>query len=130
MFLSVVATSLVPYFVLRNNSLQQSNIDMQEKTNAVMRYLDYAVSRTLVETEDLPKVLGNKIFEIADINQHDIVIYDLKGSYLLPIKMKVLSIRKQFPSILSIKFWPQIPELISEATIKPKMQDALHPISF
>ncbi|MCD9617089.1 sensor histidine kinase [Chryseobacterium gleum] len=85
-FLSVVATSLVPYFVLRNNSMQQSNIDMQEKTNAVMRYLDYAVSRTLVETEDLPTVLGNKIFEIADINQHDIVIYDLKGKYLLSNK--------------------------------------------
>ncbi|OCA78620.1 two-component sensor histidine kinase [Chryseobacterium contaminans] len=85
-FLSVVATSLVPYFVLRNNSMQQSNIDMQEKTNAVMRYLDYAVSRTLVETKDLPKVLGNKIFEIADINQHDIVIYDLKGNYLLSNK--------------------------------------------
>lgn len=85
-FLSVVATSLVPYFVLRNNSLQQSNIDMQEKTNAVMRYLDYAVSRTLVETKDLPKVLGNKIFEIADINQHDIVIYDLKGNYVLSNK--------------------------------------------
>lgn len=85
-FLSVVATSLVPYFVLRNNSMQQSNIDMQEKTNAVMRYLDYAVSRTLVETENLPTVLGNKIFEIADINQHDIVIYDLKGNYLLSNK--------------------------------------------
>ncbi len=66
--------------------MQQSNIDMQEKTNAVMRYLDYAVSRTLVETKDLPTVLGNKIFEIADINQHDIVIYDLKGNYLLSNK--------------------------------------------
>lgn len=96
-FLSVVATSLVPYFVLRNNSLQQSNIDMQEKTNAVMRYLDYAVSRTLVETEDLPKVLGNKIFEIADINQHDIVIYDLKGSYLLSNKDESLIDQKTIP---------------------------------
>ncbi|WP_370897577.1 sensor histidine kinase [Chryseobacterium gossypii] len=84
--LCVVATSLVPYFVLRNNSLQQSRIDMQEKTNAVMRYLDYAVSRALIETKDLPKVLGNKIYEIADINQHDIVIYDLKGNYLLSNK--------------------------------------------
>lgn len=96
-FLSVVATSLVPYFVLRNNSLQQSNIDMQEKTNAVMRYLDYAVSRTLVKTEDLPKVLGNKIFEIADINQHDIVIYDLTGNYLLSNKDKSLIEQKRIP---------------------------------
>ncbi len=96
-FLSVVATSLVPYFVLRNNSLQQSTIDMQEKTNAVMRYLDYAVSRTLVETKDLPKVLGNKIFEIADINQHDIVIYDLKGNYLLSNKDESLIDQKTLP---------------------------------
>ncbi|MDP9961353.1 sensor histidine kinase [Chryseobacterium lathyri] len=96
-FLSVVATSLVPYFVLRNNSLQQSNIDMQEKTNAVMRYLDYAVSRTLVETEDLPQVLGNKIFEIADINQHDIVIYDLKGNYLLSNKDESLIDQRVIP---------------------------------
>jgi hypothetical protein len=76
---------LVPYFVLRNNSLQQSNIDMQDKTNAVMRYLDYAGKNTY-RNRDLPKVLGNKIFEIADINQHDIVIYDLKGNYLLSNK--------------------------------------------
>ncbi|WP_326981139.1 HAMP domain-containing sensor histidine kinase [Chryseobacterium sp. MYb264] len=81
--LSVAASSLVPYFVLRNNSLEESRIDMQDKTNAVMGYLDYAVSRTQVQTGDLPRVLGNKILEIADINQHDIIIYDLKGNYLL-----------------------------------------------
>lgn len=96
-FLSVVATSLVPYFVLRKNSMQQSSIDMQEKTNAVMRYMDYAVSRTLVETKDLPKVLENKIFEIADINQHDIVIYDLAGKYLLSNKDKNLIEQKVIP---------------------------------
>ncbi|MBB6331990.1 signal transduction histidine kinase [Chryseobacterium sediminis] len=96
-FLSVVATSLVPYFVLRNHSLQQSNIDMQDKTNAVMRYLDYAVSQTLIETKDLPEVLGNKIFEIADINQHDIFIYDLKGNYLLSNKDEALVEQKTIP---------------------------------
>lgn len=81
--LSITASSLVPYFVLRNNSLEQSKIDMQDKTNAVMRFLDYAVSLSVTQTKDLPVVLKNKIFEIADINQHDIIIYDLKGNYLL-----------------------------------------------
>lgn len=95
--LSVAASSLVPFFVLRNNSLQQSKIDMQDKTNAVMRYLDYAVSRTLVKTKDLPQVLGNKIFEIADINQHDIIIYDLKGNYLLSNKDESLVEQKVIP---------------------------------
>lgn len=96
-FLSVVATSLVPYFVLRKNSQEQSNIEMQEKTNAVMRFLDYAVSQTLVKTEDISKVLGNKIFEIADINQHDIVIYDLKGNYILSNKDETQVDQKTIP---------------------------------
>ncbi|WP_315053351.1 HAMP domain-containing sensor histidine kinase [Chryseobacterium indoltheticum] len=95
--LSVAASSLVPYFVLRNNALQQSKIDMQEKTNAVMAYFDYALSRNSVQTEDLRKVLGNKIFEIADINQHDIIIYDLKGNYLLSNKDLNLVDRKKVP---------------------------------
>ncbi|AZA52301.1 sensor histidine kinase [Chryseobacterium sp. G0201] len=95
--LSVAASSLVPYFVLRSNSLEQSRIDMQDKTNAVMGYLDYAVSRSLVETKDLTEVLGNKILEIADINQHDIVIYDLKGNYLLSNKDESLVEQKTIP---------------------------------
>jgi len=95
--LSVAASSLVPYFVLRNNSLQQSKIDMQEKTNAVMRFLDYAVSLSTVHTEDLPAVLKNKIFEIADVNQHDIIIYDLKGNYLLSNKDVALVKQKKIP---------------------------------
>lgn len=95
--LSVAASSLVPYFVLRNNALEQSKIDMQEKTNAVMAYFDYALSRTTVQTEDLRKVLGNKIFEIADINQHDIIVYDLNGNYLLSNKDLNLVDRKKVP---------------------------------
>lgn len=70
---------------------------MQDKTMAVMRYLDYAVSRSTIDTKDLPKVLENKIFEIADINQHDIVIYDLKGDYLLSNKDESLIEQKTIP---------------------------------
>lgn len=95
--LSVAASSLVPYFVLRNNALQQSRIDMQDKTNAVMAYFDYALSRTSVQTGDLQKVLSSKIFEIADINQHDVIIYDLKGNYLISNKEKNQIERKKIP---------------------------------
>jgi sensor domain CHASE-containing protein len=49
--LSVVASSLVPYFVLKENYEKQSKIDMQNKTGTVMRYLDYELSRTRVKTE-------------------------------------------------------------------------------
>jgi len=70
---------------------------MQEKTNAVMRFLDYAVSLSTVHTEDLPAVLKNRIFEIADINQHDIIIYDLKGNYLLSNRDEALVKQKKIP---------------------------------
>lgn len=95
--LSVAASSLVPYFVLRNNALQQSKIDMQEKTNAVIRFLDYAVSSATIQTNDLQTVLKNKIFEIADINQHDIAIYDLHGNYLVSSKDNDAVLRKKIP---------------------------------
>lgn len=95
--LSVVASSLVPYFVLRENSITKSRIDMQEKTGAVIRYLDYAVSMKHTETQDLPSLLENKIFEIADINQHDIILYDLKGNYLLSNKEESLVEQKKIP---------------------------------
>ncbi len=81
--LSVVASSLVPYFVLKENYEKQSEIDMQNKTGTVMSYLDYELSRTRVKTSDLPELLDNKIYEIADINKHPVVVYDLKGNYLL-----------------------------------------------
>ncbi|MBQ0151559.1 MAG: HAMP domain-containing histidine kinase [Chryseobacterium sp.] len=95
--LSVAASSLVPYFVLRKNAIEQSKIEMQEKTNAVIRYLDYAVSLSIVETEDLPELLKNKIFEIADVNQHDVIIYDLRGNYLLSNKDENLVEQKKVP---------------------------------
>lgn len=95
--LSVAASSLVPYFILRNNALTQSKIDMQEKTNAVMAFFDYALSLEKVNTEDLKRVLGNKIFEIADINKHSIIIYDLKGNYLLSDKDESLVDQKKIP---------------------------------
>ncbi len=95
--LSVVASSLVPYFVLRNNSEKQSEIDMQNKTGAVMRFLDYAISMKHTEARDLPEMLDNKIYEIADINQHPIVLYDLRGNYLLSSVEGNESYRKAIP---------------------------------
>ena len=79
----ITASSLVPYFILKNNALQQSKTDMQNKTNAVKYFFDYALSDKYATSSDIKNVLGNKIYEIADINKHDIVIYDLRGNFLL-----------------------------------------------
>lgn len=84
--LSVVSSTLVSYLQLKNNATEQSRTDQQRKSDALMASLDYAVSHEQIQSEDLPEVLSNKIFEISDINKADVIIYDLKGRYLISNK--------------------------------------------
>ncbi|WP_417428503.1 ATP-binding protein [Halpernia sp.] len=100
--LSVMGTGALSYFILQTNSAEQSRTQLQNKSEALMAYLDYAVSHNQVQTKDLKKVLGNKIFEIADINKHDVIIYDLEGNYLLSNRDESLVKPKKIPlSILN-----------------------------
>lgn len=84
--LAITSTLIVSYLILRNNAKEQSATEQQGLSNTLMASLDYAVSHTQVQTEDLPEVLQNKIYEIADINHHDVILYDLKGRYLVSNK--------------------------------------------
>lgn len=96
-FLSVAASSLVTYFIIRNNAKVQSATEQQQEADALMASLDYAVSHTQVQTADLPEILQNEIYEIADISKHDIIIYDLRGNYLLSSKEENLVAQKKLP---------------------------------
>ncbi|MGZ5188349.1 MAG: ATP-binding protein [Kaistella sp.] len=95
--LSIVSSSILSYFILRNNAVEQSRTDLQKKSESLMSALDYAVSHTQVQTADLPVILENDIFEIADINNQDIIIYDLAGKILLSNKDLNLISQKQIP---------------------------------
>ncbi|WP_297983570.1 HAMP domain-containing sensor histidine kinase [uncultured Chryseobacterium sp.] len=95
--LSVLGSSLLSYYILRDNAIVQSRTDQQKKSEALMASLDYAVSHTQVQTEDLPTVLENKIYEISDINKHDVIIYDLKGNYLISNKDPDMITEKKIP---------------------------------
>ncbi|MCQ4036080.1 sensor histidine kinase [Kaistella montana] len=95
--LSIVSSSILSYFILRNNATEQSRTDLQKKSESLISALDYAVSHTQVQTADLPKVLSNDIFEIADINNQDIIIYDLAGNYLISNKDINLIAEKKVP---------------------------------
>ncbi|MGX9986767.1 sensor histidine kinase [Soonwooa purpurea] len=101
--LSTVGSAFLSYMVLRDNAMTQSKIDKQSKSEALMASLDYALSHTEVKANDLPKVLGNKIFEIADINKHDIIVYDLNGDYLLSNKDAQLIPQKKIPNDILAK---------------------------
>lgn len=95
--LSMAGSSVLSFYLLKNNAEEQSRSDLQEETNALMAALDYAVSQTPITTEDIPGVLKNKIMEIADINKHDIVIYDLNGDFLISNKLDNLVSQKKVP---------------------------------
>ena len=93
--LSIVTSGVLSFVILRNNAKEQSRTDMQNKSEALMSSLDYALSHSMVKTQDIPTVLENKIYEIADINKHDIIIYDLNGNYLLSNKEPNLVAQKR-----------------------------------
>lgn len=95
--LSIVSSSIVSFFILRKNATEQSRTDLQKKSEALMSALDYAVSHVQVSAQDLPKVLANDIFEIADINNQDIIIYDLQGNFLISNKDINLIAEKKLP---------------------------------
>ena len=95
--LSIAGSAILSFYILRNNAIEQSRTDLQKKSETLMSTLDYAVSETHVKTSDLADVLANKIFEIADINNQDIIIYNLKGAYLISNKDYNLIAQKKVP---------------------------------
>lgn len=94
---SIAISSGLFYYILKINALEQSRADLQRKSESLLSALDYSVSHTQVQTADLPKILANDIFEIADINNQDIIIYDLSGNYLISNKDANLIAEKKIP---------------------------------
>ena len=95
--LSITGSGILSFFILRNNAVEQSRTDLQKKSESLMSALDYAVSDKHVETKDLPQILANEIFEIADVNNQDIIIYDLKGDFVISNKDFNLVTQKNIP---------------------------------
>lgn len=81
--INITFTFALAYAIL-NNSLEEINqSELQRKNDAILGALDYAVSHETITTEDIHTVLKSKILEIADVNKQDIVIYDLKGQFII-----------------------------------------------
>ena len=95
--LSIVGSAVLSFFILRNNATEQSRTDLQKKSESLLSTLDYAVSDKHVSTEDLKNVLANDIYEIADVNNQDIIIYDLKGEFIISNKDLNLIPQKKVP---------------------------------
>ncbi|MGC4129762.1 MAG: HAMP domain-containing sensor histidine kinase [Bergeyella sp.] len=95
--LSILGSGVLSFYILRNNAMEQSRTQMLKKSDAMMSALDYEVSHSYVQTENLPEVLENSIFEISDVNKQDIILYDLAGKYLISNKDYNLVALKKVP---------------------------------
>lgn len=95
--ISMAGATVLAYLIMKSSAAEQSRTELQNKSNALMASLDYAVSQTQIKTSEIPE-LENRIMEIADINKHDIIIYDLKGNFLVSNKEPNLISQKKIPA--------------------------------
>lgn len=102
-FFSIIGSTAMSYLIIKKSTDEQSITEMQNKFEALMKTLDYAVSHTNVTSEkNLAQILQNEIYEISDINKHDVILYDLKGNYLVSNKeLNLVHQRKVPANILS-----------------------------
>ena len=70
-FLSIIGSTAMSYLIIKKSVEDQSKIEMQNKFEALMKTLDYALSHTTVTGSSLPEVLQDEIYQIADINKHE-----------------------------------------------------------
>ena len=98
-FFSIIGSTAMSYLVIQKSAEEQSRTEMQNKFEALMKTLDYAVSHTNVtEEKTLADILQKRIYEISDINKHDVILYDLKGNYLVSNKEMNQVPQKKIPS--------------------------------
>ena len=101
--MSITGATLTSYLILKKTAETHNKTDLQKKAETLISSLDYAVSHTVVTEADLPNILNNKILEIADVNKQDIVIFNLKGQYLISNKDKNLVPQQEIPKDILIK---------------------------
>jgi signal transduction histidine kinase len=96
--LSVFGSGFLSYFILKDHLDEEDRTELQKNAEEIMGAFDYALSHKEMHTNDLPEALGNKILEIADINKQDLIVFDLKGNYLLSNKDKNLIVERNIPN--------------------------------
>lgn len=101
--MSITGATLTSYLILKKTAETHNKTDLQKKAETLISSLDYAVSHTIVTEDDLPKVLSNKILEIADVNKQDIIIFNLKGQYIISNKEKNLVTQQEIPKDILMK---------------------------
>lgn len=88
MLLLVVVASiliaLVTIYQYREEAADYHRERLQRKETAITKNIEYVLKNTTypVETENIPLIFKNKIYEIKDVNNLEIFFYDLDGNLL------------------------------------------------
>lgn len=89
MILLVIGASilivLVTVFQYRENTQDYHRERLIRKETAIRENIDYVIKNTTypVETDKIALIFKNKIYEIKDIHQLDVFLYDLQGNLLI-----------------------------------------------
>ena len=83
-----ILIALVTIFQYRENTQDYHRERLIRKETAIRENIDYVLKNTTypVETDKIPLIFRNKIYEIKDIHQLEIFLYDLEGNLLISSK--------------------------------------------
>ncbi len=89
MILLVIGASIlivvVTVFQYKENTQDYHRERLIRKETAIRENIDYVIKNTTypVETDKIPLIFKNKIYEIKDIHKLDLFLYDLEGNLLI-----------------------------------------------
>lgn len=79
-----ILIAIVTIYQYREEAKDYHRERLQRKEVAITKNIEYVLKNTTypVETEEIPFIFKNKIYEIKDVNNLDIYFYDLEGKLL------------------------------------------------
>ena len=108
LFTSVVIAILTFFHFEQTTKIYHEN-RLARKEKTIIETIDYAITDFDKEatTQNISELLGQKIFEFADINDIPINLYDLQGNLLLTSEAKISDNRRTVPDLIIKKINPQ-----------------------
>ncbi len=82
--LASILIAIVTIYQYREEAQDYHRDRLQRKELAITKNIEYVLKNTTypVETDKIPLIFKNKIYEIKDVNRLDIYLYDLEGKLL------------------------------------------------
>ncbi|MEM7084752.1 MAG: ATP-binding protein [Bacteroidota bacterium] len=90
--LASILIAIVTIYQYREEARDYHRERLQRKELAITKNIEYVLKNTTypVETDKIPLIFKNKIYEIKDVNRLDIYLYDLEGKLLKSSKASFL----------------------------------------